>query len=290
MKELFYNTWEFNQALNIINTNPTLSKLKFEEYLEKYPKDYSAYTFYASLLITLSDLESAEKILNYVEDLVNKDEKYVKDILKFKSFKTDFLYSKVKLLCYQQKYDELYKIDLSDLKAKTDFDITSIIFYCKRKLGLLDLERRVPNSYLFRQIVKYEENDFFDHMKKHLYEYTQNIDTLNKAFFYEGFDLNTIVDEIKKYIPSSKKLRPGFIEDIYYFKYNECGKNNNKFANFIKVVCIKDTNEIITMYPIQITEDLPYVDLNYMIKEDKQKTNRLTRLDKFKLKYQKKDS
>ena len=63
-------------------------------------------------------------------------------------------------------------------------------------------------------------------------------------------------------------LRDGFGVSIYYFKYDNCGRYNSKTQNFIKVVCIDKTNNIITMYPISYCQDLQYIDLNYMVKED----------------------
>ena len=57
----FFNKWEFRQALNLAETNPVEAKTLYEEYLKKYPKDYSAYPYYCTVLVTLGEFAAAEK-------------------------------------------------------------------------------------------------------------------------------------------------------------------------------------------------------------------------------------
>ena len=40
--------------------------------------------------------------------------------------------------------------------------MNDVYFYSKKMTNRLDLNRRGENSYLFSQIVKYEEKDFLD--------------------------------------------------------------------------------------------------------------------------------
>ena len=72
----YFDEWEFNQALSFIATNPLVAKLKFQRYLKKYPKDYSAYIYYTVPLITLGEFKEAEKILETLIILIDNDNSY----------------------------------------------------------------------------------------------------------------------------------------------------------------------------------------------------------------------
>ena len=63
MNKNHFNVWEFKQALELGETDPISARVLYEEYFKKYPKDYSGYPYYCSNLITLGELELAEKIL-----------------------------------------------------------------------------------------------------------------------------------------------------------------------------------------------------------------------------------
>ena len=39
MEAKYFNTWEFDQAANLVKTNPYEAKRKFEEYLEKSKRE-----------------------------------------------------------------------------------------------------------------------------------------------------------------------------------------------------------------------------------------------------------
>ena len=53
MVNKYFNEWEFQQALSFSKNNPLEAKLKYEKYLNKYPKDYSTYLYYVSTLMGL---------------------------------------------------------------------------------------------------------------------------------------------------------------------------------------------------------------------------------------------
>ena len=67
---------------------------------------------------------------------------------------------------------------------------------------------------------------------------------------------------------------------------NECGRVDNKLANYFKVVCLHDTKDFITMCPVLEGENLPYIDINYL-KEEKEtsKVKRISQTEKFYQRY-----
>lgn len=284
MQDKYFNSWEFKRALELRETDPILARTLYEEYFKKYPKDYSGYPYYCSILITLGKFELAEKILNYVEQAYKQDSSFNQS-KKLEKFKYNMFFTKMKLLSYQEKYEELYRICIDNIDEIIGTSLNSVFFYSKKKTGRLNPEKRDENTYLFKQIVRYEEKDFFEHIQKHLSEYNESLDEPNATIFESNFPIKEVVEEIKKYIPSDKRLFAGFYQDIYFFKYNECGRVNKRLVNYFKVVCLHNSTDFITMCPVNGNDNLPHIDLNYLIKEEPVKVKRLSQIDKFNQRY-----
>ena len=285
MKNKYFDRWEFKQANSIIETNPLEAKLKFEQYLEKYPEDYSTYYYYASVLIILGDLDVAEKVLNFVEEKANNNKEFTNDLKKVNILNYGILFNRLRILSYKGDYEEFYRIYTQNINLTANMDINHCLFYCKQKLGKLDNEIREQNPYLFRQIIEYKESDFLKHIKKHLYDH--KIQMPNESFFFADFPIDKIIEEIKLYIPSSKKLCFGFFQDVYAFKYNNCGTDINKLADYFKVICLHNTANFITIFPSSKCQNFPYIDLNYLACDNKNKVKKLSQTEKFNMRYKK---
>ncbi len=273
MKDIYFNEYEFKKAFKLTDTDLIKSTSMYEEYLRKYPKDYSTYPFYASNLISLGRLEEAEQVIEEVERKSKRDSKFCGLTKTYPLFKKTLFFVKTRLLAYQKKYDELYEFCMMNRKLLSG---DSILFYAKSKLGMIDLSQRDCNSYLYRQIVRYEEEDFLDHVKKHMSDCRDSVSVFDKDFSF-----NEVLGEIKKHIPSDKKTLIGLYENAYYFRYDNCGQCDYKSVNFIKVICFDDTGDIITMYPCSEGENFPFVDLNYMRGKETEKVKKISQIDKF---------
>ena len=77
--------------------------------------------------------------------------------------------------------------------------------------------------------------------------------------------------KVKKYIPSNKALFSRFYEDLYTFKYDECGIDKENTTDYFKVICFHNSDKFITMFPCAEGRELEYVDLNYLIPNDDNK-------------------
>ena len=273
----YFNTHEFTKALKIINSDPEGARKAFEKYIEKYPKDYWAQSVYASILITLKEFDLAEEVLNHVENKVFKDGHLANDFLRKHNDERSIFFSRIRLLSYKERYKELYDYLTTNPKFVETFNLKELLLYCKKKIGILK-EERMPNYYLARQVIRYEEQDMLHHVR---YQPNSNI-------FSVDFPLNTIINEVRKYIPSEKSLCPGVLADWYYFKFDECGKEDLKTTNYFKVVCFHNTSDIIIICPVKEGEKLPYVDLNYL-KENKEqpKVKQKSQTQKFLDRYKK---
>ena len=302
MKQQFHNELELTQALSFFKSDPYEAKSRMEEYIKKYPRSYSDYPFYAGILIALRELEQAEKFLDDVSKLVSNDNYYKNNITLYKLYQRRYNIAKIRLLLYKGEYQELYdnyvkpntyicNVEKYDLDLLTDnqnigsnINMQQVKFYCRKKLGLINSNFRNNKSYLVRQIIKYDFNDFLRHIQKHMVDFNVDKDKPNDNLFVSGFPIMEVIDEVKKYIPNDNALYVGLSSDRYVFKYTGCGRVNNKLVDYIHVICFHGTDEIITMCPSIEGEYLPHIDLDYMNntqKSDDIKVKRRSQIDKF---------
>lgn len=288
MANKYFDIFEFQHIIKLMDADPYTSLGLFEQYLNKYPSDYSAYLLYCSNLIILGKINEAERVYKYFERKYNED-KSISGTKKHKRIKESQVFTKIKLLSYQGKYEELYKFCVKNINVIKEGKMNDAFFYSKKMTNRLDPNKRDENSYLFSQIVRYEESDFLEHIKKHLLKEDENINKESITIFKEGFPIEKVIREIKKHIPSEKKLLLGFYDNVYYFKYDSCGRVDNKIVDYFKVVCFNGTQDFITMCPVVVNKSLPYEDLNYLVNEDSfSKVRRISQIDKFNQRFNKK--
>jgi hypothetical protein len=283
MKNKYYDNWKTKKIFNDYTKDIILAKEEIEDCLKDYPKDYSMYCYYASILVTLGNLAQAKEIIDKIEYLMQNDYDFFKINNSYKTFKRNFFYSKLRYLIYSGQYQAFINLYL---KQKKDFNINldSCEFYCRGQMNLLSKNKREPNSYLFRQIVDYQENDFLKHIEKHQADYN-DIDKPNSSIFVPDFPIRNVIDETKKYIMGETKLNSGFIENMYIFKYDNCGKIKNKNTDYFKIISFNNTSDYITMCPMGNGQFMPYTNLNYLKDENMPMIRKLSQIDKFNQKY-----
>ena len=286
MSNKYFDIFEFKQIMNLMDIDPYASLSLYEQYLNKYPNDYSAYLLYCSNLIILGKLDDAERIYNYFENKY-KNDKELEGTERSKKIKESQVFTKIKLLSYQEKYDELYDFCIKNINIIRECNMHDAFFYSRKMTNRLDLNKRDENSYLFSQIVRYEEKDFLNHIKKHMLNTDETIEKECNTIFKQDFPVEKVIEEIKKYIQSDKKLFLGFYDNVYYFKYDGCGRVDNNVVDYIKVVCFNGTKNFITMCPVVGSKNLPYEDLNYLVNEEPE-IKRMSQIDKFNKKFNKK--
>ena len=284
MNAKYFNKFEFKKAISFFEINPYEAKKQLEEYLTKYPLDYNAYTYYISSLISIGEDKKAEELLKKIEnELYFKIEDKKKEIMY-----RNIIFIKMKLLSYQEKYEELYELCILNFSLVRSLNLIPLYLICVQKLGK-EIDWFLKNeSYLLSQIKDYSDEKFIEHIKKHLADHNCNLDNPNDNIFCHDFPYLKIIEEIKKYIPSNKKQFRGFHDDTYVFKYDECGRVKTKLTNYFKVACFHNTVEFITMVPVISDGTFPYVDLNYLKdekKEEQPKIKTLSQIDKFNKRY-----
>lgn len=283
-----FNQHYFSKAMDMKKEDVYLAVELFKQYIDEYPDDYMAKAYYASALITIKKLEEAKSVLDDIETQLSSDRKIAK--YKEKNYKNSatIVFTKMKLLFYSNRYEECYRLlnENYDLLLDNNYLINGVTLSCQKKLNkeAFYLIKHDKISYLYKQIADYSYDRFIDHIQKHLSGY--NGEEVSRGIFNEDFNLDDVLETIKLSIPSDKALYTGIIEDSYYYKYDSCGKVDNKYTDYFKVIALHDSNEFITMTPSENGKNMPYIDLNYL-KNETIVQSRNNQIDKFNKKYAK---
>lgn len=274
-----YDNFYLYKIIKTLNDDPYYSINKLEEYINNFPNDYFGYSYYLKLLIDVGRLDDADLLIKKIEDstLLEKIDIH-------------FLFAKLRVLVFKGKYEqahELYTEHKEELLRKDPRTIVFEVIYARVKnLPLNTVDGPNSNFYFYNQFVNYSEKSFLNHIKKHLSSCTDEFDVMNAAMFTPEFPYKKVIEEIKRTIPNDKHLLYSFFNDLYVFKYDFCGRSNNKTTDYFKVIASHDTNNLITMYPYLYGECVPYTDFNYL-NNNRSKVRRLSQIDKFNQKYNK---
>ena len=278
----YYDEQKFQFAMSTLETDPYRAKERIEDYIQKYPGDYYARAYYVMLLVRIGLFQEAEDEYEYTLLNAQSDNFYNTDYKKIKAFKYNMAIAKLKLLAYHYQYQEMLELINNNRDVLTPKDVKYITYFCKIRLGIFD-EETYTESYRFLQTYNYSEELLRKHVRKHMANTIENAQEQNDYIFNSDFPIDTVIDEVKKYIPSDRRFYPGYFDCIYYFKYDDCGMAENNKTNIFGVVCYYDTNNIITICPVANSEKLPYVDLNYLKYDQvaKTKVKTMSQIDKF---------
>ena len=283
----FYDRYEYDRIHKLQEHDIYAAKEAYENYLIRYNKDLSAYLRYANVLISVGEFEKADKCIKTVEYYFDKSSFYKFNDERRKSMESSLLFVKARLYANQKKIWDSLLILINNPNVFPE-NKNAAIFYLRKLANNFQKEyNREEYSYLYRQIIEYKEEDLIDHIKKHEADFNMNDKEISRAFFNHDFPIHEVMKEVRKNFKKENIIYSGFIDNTYTFKYDQCGRNRDKITDFFEVVTFSDTSNIITMYPVQISRNKNYYDLNYLreTKEDHLKEKKLSQIDKFNKRY-----
>lgn len=213
-------------------------------------------------------------------------EEAIKDLKELSTSEKDRSYSKLELFYiyyFLNRYNEALKLlsELYLMKNKYVSNYTLLIaeLVIKKQLGMhVDFKRGTKSDYIKEQIVNYDESKALEHIKSHV----RNEDSYNEhSKFNTGINLNYLMECVKKDLKNNKKANIVDILEIHYFAVPGIGYDSNNLCNYIKVVVVPNTTDIIAMYPYAYIEvddvNLLNCDLNKLFNREKN----TSRIDKF---------
>ena len=272
-----FNNYELSQISKDIKYNPYSALKRIEEYLRVFPEDYCAYSYYIKILVDFGRFEEASSVFDFAKNTFPD------------KIDTNYIYGKIRFLMFTGKYEEAYSLYINYKEELTEkgfrTDIFETVYDIKANNAVLEKDPS-GTKYLYNQSIDYSYDDFLVHMQKHMADYNKNSASPNPVIFSYDFPFEKVLSEIDKLIPNDKRIYYSFFYNLYVFKYDANGRVDNKTVDYFRVVTFYDTKDIITMYPMQHGDYLPYIDLNYLNDiYDYTKVKKLSRVDKFNQKY-----
>ena len=220
---------------------------------------------------------------------LGKFDEAISQLIEISSLTEDNLYSKLELFYiyyYLNRYNEALKLlpELYVMKNKyvSNYTLSIAELVMKKQLGFnVNFKRGTKSDYMKEQIVNYDEELALKHIEVH----TRDEESHNEhSRFNENVNFKYLMECVKKDLKNSKKANLVDILEIHYFAVPYIGYDKNSNCNYIKVVVVPNTTDIIAMYPYAYIEvdnaQLLNCDMNLLFnKNETEKTT--SRIDKF---------
>ncbi len=240
-----------------------------DESLELYKKSIQNHLFkqYDIALLEIG------KIL-IIKKRYEEAEKYLKKI-KYGKYNNSALKTLAIMEIQKENYNKAYEYFLQiNPNCKYDSKILE-----KLKLSLLvnaDIQSVLPQgkTYSEKQILNYNKDIAIEHIKEHK-KIKKNI-----TYFSENIDIEKLYDEVKPLLKKENIIDLD-IFNKYKIQYKEIGIFNNKTVDEMIVVTKANSKDIITMYPINNSQE----EIDTFESTPKTKIKRISQIEKFNMKY-----
>lgn len=202
----------------------------------------------------------------------------------------------LKRMIYDEDYKEIYNIENLIQKGKIQNEglavhISTLISMINITIRNIDPEKLKlsEHNYLFNQVIEYNEEEAINHSKKHEDFNPEN--TKSKYKLYE-IKVEKLFKTLKEKFDLNRINIGSHFADIYIFKIARIGISREEtYTDYLKVCVIPNTNKIISLYPIDVTEIVTYkeiieIDREELLETDnKVKTRRISQIEKFNNRY-----
>ena len=247
--------------LNIYDIHRCISEM--EEYILVYPNDYAFQATYCAQLVTINKLDEAGRCMQYLQDKAYNDQSFLKLSNKVAQFKYNAFYAKLKIYMYKKEYKKADLLLQRNKNYRKDMEWPTVMCKVKQGYKIPNIDRK-KDSYVLKQIIDYSEEDFIKKMSLHI----DDGNNIGKKF-YKNFPFERAYEEIKK--NPGNRLNSGFIDNISYYRYDNCGYVEGIKTNYFKAITLHKTNNYILMYPTIEGEFMDYIDLNHIPPKKKAK-------------------
>jgi len=238
-------------------------------YLELFPNDVNVRFMRAKTYRKLEMFDEAINDLKY--NLALDDNSHSITELYFIYYHLNKYEEAIELLpdIYSKRCINAYSVSISELVMKLQLGIE------------IKVKKDAKCDYIRSQIFNYSTTASLSHIQQsHITEIAENTSSFN-----EGINLDYLFNLIRNNLKIGKKANVDEMLEIYYFGISNIGQFNNESCNFVKVVVIPNTDNIITIYPTN-SVDVNYismidVDYNKLFNKKEEKVKRLSQIDKF---------
>lgn len=199
----------------------------------------------------------------------------------------------VEELFFMYYYLRMYKeaLKLIPILRKSNYitskSIKIMTLIIKKELGILSLQDKFSISdYSEYQVLDYRKEDAINHIKEH------KLNDLNdNSKFRYNINLNYLFELIENNIKIAKRSKEKNQMDIYYFGISNVGTTRSgDNANYVRVVAVPNTYNIISIYPVKkVLCEAINIEYDYdkLFKKENTKVKRISQIEKFNKRYKK---
>lgn len=248
-----------------------------KKYLECNPKDIKI------LFMRAKAYRQLEKFTEAINDL--------KLILNIDPNDSHALTELYYIYYYTGMYDEA--LDLLPIIYSTrcinPYSVAISELVMRKALGLpIKLKLGDKCDYLKLQIVDYNEEVALEHTKMHSYNF--NTDDEEVSHFNENINIDYLFNAIRENIDNASRVNTEEILEIHYLSLPNIGISKGEVCDYVKIVVVPNTNNIISIYPSSTVDSkhLCTLDFDYgkvYGEKPKVKSNTLSQIDKFYKRY-----
>ena len=249
---------------------------KSTKYLNDYPNNTKIRFMRAKSYRELKDYENA---INDLKFILNKkgNEVYALTELFYLYYFLNMYAEAIKLLptVYETKCINSTSVSIAELVMKTHLKID------------MKVKKGDKCDYIRTQILNYSANLALQHIKSHGFYNEKNSNDKEKSYFNENVNIEYLYQLVRKSIKDSEKANIPEILEVHYFGISNIGVYKNNNCNFIKVVVVPNTNNVVAMYPTYIVDynNVSNIDCDYDELFKREKTKKLSQIDRFKIRY-----
>ena len=160
------------------------------------------------------------------------------------------------------------------------FLITKPLFWRPIKAINRPIKKDENNKgYLYNQIINYDPKKALDHITIHM---DSNQD---KSYFSKEVDIESLFNKCQQTLSESPNVI--YVDNVDYlriYRYDKCGYSKGKLVDYFAVVTIGNTNNILSMYPVDNPERIKCLDITPIL-ESKKQPIRVSQIDKFNARY-----
>ena len=169
---------------------------------------------------------------------------------------------------YLNRYEEalellplIYEYDNKDIK---NYSLSIMELVMKKHLGLdTTFKEGGYGDSIKNQIVDYDEELALAHIRSHSFYKAE--DSGMKSYFNENVDVEYLIEVIRENLKTSKKVNKNENLEVHYFLVPNIGTYKDTKCNYIKVILVPGTSNIISAYPASYTEasNIPILNCDY---------------------------
>ncbi len=264
MTESYFSDWELQKIYNLVDYDIDEAYNQTLLYIEKYPDDIFARIHLVQLKYSMSSPDF-EDYLYQLEAYFLKNCNFKENYRVFRAY-VEIEILKIQLAYLKGDYQKAYDLYLENkVECDKKDKFAGFILFLRKKLGLLEIGEEYPEFYYFSQILDYDEKRFLEHIKKHMMKYSNSEKMVFElGLFNENFPLEKVLGEIKRILPNETRIVQRTGEDLYCFKYDNCGRHKCALTDYFCLVALHNSLEFITMYPTVDCNKKHCIDLNYL--------------------------